>query len=188
MKRTRVDSAETCGLFTRYWPEWIWVETDFHLDLDWVCLKESTFFARLALLYPTVTFSSWEIGVNLPPFNFVFCSQWIPPLTHNVWKCEMLEVIFAAVQLLRFIKVLDGVEVPITIKRSDVGGCSAMGRVVRDFVKTKDMVVNLKTEKRPARSVALICKDYHYGIEVPVQESRRRLIPLVHETFKGVYH
>jgi hypothetical protein len=50
------------------------------------------------------------------------------------------------------------------------------------------MVVNLKTEKRPARSVASIYKDHHYGFEVPVQESRRRLIPLIHEISKGVYH
>jgi hypothetical protein len=100
----------------------------------------------------------------------------------------MLEVLFAAVQQLRFIKVLDWVEVPITIKHSVVGGCSDMERVVPDFVRTKDMVVNLKTEKRLARSVASICKDHHYGIEVPVQESRRRLRTLVHETCKGVYH
>jgi hypothetical protein len=33
-KRTRVGSAKTCGLFTRDWPEWISVETDFHLELD----------------------------------------------------------------------------------------------------------------------------------------------------------
>jgi hypothetical protein len=39
IKRTRVNSAKTCGLFTRDWPEWISVETAFHLDLDWVCLK-----------------------------------------------------------------------------------------------------------------------------------------------------
>jgi hypothetical protein len=153
------------------------VETDFHLDLDWVCLKESTFFAKLSLIYPTVTFISWEIVVNLPPVNFLFCSQWIPPLTHAVWKYEMLEVLLAAVNQLRFIKVLDWVAVPITIKHSDVGGFLAMERVVRAFIKTKDMVVNLKTKKRPARSVASICKDHHYGIEVPVQESRRRLIP-----------
>jgi hypothetical protein len=100
----------------------------------------------------------------------------------------MLEVMFAAVHKLRFIKVLDWVTVPITIKHSDVGGCSAMDRVVRAFVKTKDMVVNLKTEKRPALSVTLICKNHHYGIEFLVQESRRCLIPLVHETCKGVYH
>jgi hypothetical protein len=93
-----------------------------------------------------------------------------------------------AVHQLRFIKVLDWVTAPITIKHSDVGGCSAMERVVRAFVKTKDMVVNLKTEKRPARSVASICKDHLYGFEVPVQESRRRLIPLIHEIRKGVYH
>jgi hypothetical protein len=100
----------------------------------------------------------------------------------------MLEVLFAVVHQLRFIKVLDWVSVPITIKHSDVGGCSAMERVVRAFVKTKDMVVNLKTEKRPARSVASICKDRHYGFEVPLQESRRRLRPLSHEISKGVYH
>jgi hypothetical protein len=89
---------------------------------------------------------------------------------------------------IRFIKVLDWMELPITIKHSDVGGCSAMERVVWAFVKTKHMVVNLKTEKRPARSVTSICKDHHYGFEVPVQESRRRLIPLIHETSKGVYN
>jgi hypothetical protein len=83
----------------------------------------------------------------------------------------MLEVLFSAVHKLRFIKVLDWVAVPITIKHSVVGGCSAMERVVRAFVKTKDMVVNLKTEKRPARSVASICKDHHYGFEVPLQDS-----------------
>jgi hypothetical protein len=55
-------------------------------------------------------------------------------------------------------------------------------------VKTKDMVVNLKTEKRPARSVASICKDHHYGIKVSARESRRRLGTLVRETCKGVYH
>jgi hypothetical protein len=115
MKHTRVDSAQKCGLFTRDWPEWISVETAFHLDLNWVCLKESAFVAKLALLYPTFTFISWKIGVNLPPVTFVFCSQWIPPLTHNVWKCEMLEVFFAAVQQIRFNKVLDWVGVPITI-------------------------------------------------------------------------
>jgi hypothetical protein len=50
------------------------------------------------------------------------------------------------------------------------------------------MVVNLKTEKRPARSVASICKDNHYGFEVPLQDSRSRLIPLLHEISKVVYH
>jgi hypothetical protein len=76
MKRTRVNIAKTCGLFTWDWPEWISVETYFHLDLDWACLKESKFVTKLALLYPTVTFISWEIGVKLPPVkNFVFCSQ-----------------------------------------------------------------------------------------------------------------
>jgi hypothetical protein len=145
MKRTRVNNAKTCGLFTRDWPERISVETAFNVDLDWVRLKVSTFFSKLAMRYPTFTFISWEIGVNLLPVNFVFCLQWIPPLTHDVWKCEMLEVLFAAVQQLRFIKVLDWVAVPITITHSDVGGCSTRERVVRAFVKTKYIVVNLKT-------------------------------------------
>jgi hypothetical protein len=81
----------------------------------------------------------------------------------------MLEVIFDDVQKLSLIKVLDWVAVPITNKKSDVWGCSSMERVVRDFFKTKRMVVNLKTDKRPARSVASISKDHPYGIEVPVQ-------------------
>jgi hypothetical protein len=49
-------------------------------------------------------------------------------------------------------------------------------------------VVDLKTEKLRAWSVASICKDHRYGIEVSVQESRRRLIPLVQEASKGMYH
>jgi hypothetical protein len=97
-------------------------------------------------------------------------------------------LLFAAVHQLCFIKVLDWVAVYITIKHSDVGGCSDTEWVVQAFFKTKDMVVNLKTEKRPARSVASICKDHHYWIEVPVQESRRRLVPFINETCKGVYH
>jgi hypothetical protein len=145
LKRAR-DNMNTCRIFARdSWPEWISVETAFHLDLDWVCLKVSIFIANLALLYSTVTLISWEIGVTLPPVNFIFYSQWTP-LTHEVWKCETLEVLFAAVHQIRFIKLLDWVAVPITITHSDVGGCSAMERVVRAFVKTKDMVVNLKTE------------------------------------------
>jgi hypothetical protein len=80
MKRTRVNSGKTFRLFTRDWPEWISVEMASHLDLDWVCLQESKFDAKLALLYPTVTFISWEIGVNLPPVNFVFCLQGNAPL------------------------------------------------------------------------------------------------------------
>jgi hypothetical protein len=66
-------------------------------------------------------FISWEIGVNLPPVNFAFCWQWIPSLTHDVWKYEMLEVMFAAVQQLRSINFLDGVAAPITITHSDFG-------------------------------------------------------------------
>jgi hypothetical protein len=102
-----------------------------------VCLKESTDVANLAIIYPTVTFISWEIGVKVPPVNFVFCSQWTPPLTHDVWKCEMLKVMFAAVQQLRFIIFLDWVAVPITINNSNVGGCSDMERSVRDFVRKR---------------------------------------------------
>jgi hypothetical protein len=67
----------------------------------------------------------------------------------------MLEVLFAAVQQLRFIKVLDWVAFPINIKHSDVGGCLAMERVVRAFVKTRDMVVNLKTKKTPGPASCL---------------------------------
>jgi hypothetical protein len=119
LKRARAN-VKTYGLFAQDWPEWILVETAFHLDLDWVCVKESTFVSKLALIYPTVTFIPWKIGVTLPPVNFVFCLQWIPPLTHDVWKCETLEVLFAAVHQIRFIKVLDWMTVPITIKHSDV--------------------------------------------------------------------
>jgi hypothetical protein len=41
------------------WPELILVETDFDLDLDRVCLKESFFVANLAYIHPKVTFITW---------------------------------------------------------------------------------------------------------------------------------
>jgi hypothetical protein len=94
-------------MFARDWSEWMLAEMAFDLYFDWVCIKESTFVANLAYLYPKVTFITWEIGVKLPPVNFAFCSQWIPPLTHEVWKCEILEVLFVAAQKPQFAKVLD---------------------------------------------------------------------------------
>jgi hypothetical protein len=63
-----------------------------------------------------------------------------------------------------------------------------MVRIVRSFVKTKNMVVDLSKEKFHSGSMASLCKENHYGIEVPTQESRRRLITLVHEHVKGIYH
>jgi hypothetical protein len=72
-----------------------------------------------------------------------------PQSTHNVLKCELLEVLF--VQLLRFIKVFYLVAVPIIIKHSNAWWCSDMERVVWDFVRTKDLLVDMKMEKHPAR-------------------------------------
>jgi hypothetical protein len=87
------------------------------------------------------------------------------------------------------VKVIDWLAVPITIKNYEGGGCSDMEQV-EAFVRTNNMVVDLKAKKRPPRPVASIYKYHHYGIEVPVpvQDSNRRLIPLIHETAKGVYH
>jgi hypothetical protein len=65
----RAASVKTCGLFVQYWTAWIWVETAFD---DWMYLKESTFVANLASLYPKITFTTWEIGVTLPQVKFVF--------------------------------------------------------------------------------------------------------------------
>jgi hypothetical protein len=68
---------------------------------------------------------------------------------HKILKCETLEVIFAAVLKLRFVKVLDWVPVHITIKYSKVGGCPDMVRVIKAFVRNNNMVVDPKAEKRP---------------------------------------
>jgi hypothetical protein len=61
MKRTGATRVNTFWLFARDWPAWISVETDFDLDLEGVCLKESTCVANLAPLYSKVTFITWEI-------------------------------------------------------------------------------------------------------------------------------
>jgi hypothetical protein len=78
---------------------------------------------------------------------------------HKIWKCETLEVIFAAVKNIQFLKVLDWVMVPITIKQYEVGVYLDTVRVVEAFVRTTNMVVDLKAEKLPQRSVASMCKD-----------------------------
>jgi hypothetical protein len=63
--------------------------------------------------------------------NIVFRSQWIPHLTHELWKCETPEVFFATVQRPRFVKVLNWVAVPITIKHSEVWGVPACSELLR---------------------------------------------------------
>jgi hypothetical protein len=57
-------------------------------------MREATFVANLASLYPKTTFIIWEPGIILPLVNFIFCSHWLPPLTNKVWKCDMLEVVY----------------------------------------------------------------------------------------------
>jgi hypothetical protein len=49
------------------------------------------------------------------------------------------------------------------------------------------MVVGLSKDKGHPRTVAFLCKDHNYGIEIPTQESRKRLAPLVHEIVQGIY-
>jgi hypothetical protein len=134
-KRQVEKSGKTCGIFAKYCPEWMTVESAFDLDLYCVCVRDATFVANLASLYPKTTFITWEPDIILPPVNFIFCSHWVPPLTNEVWKCDMLEVLFASVEKFWFIKFWDWKSVPIAIEHSDVGGCSDMKRVTSEFVR-----------------------------------------------------
>jgi hypothetical protein len=59
-KRQVGKSGKTCGIFAKDWPEWLMAESDFDLDLDWVCVREDTCVANLASIYPKTTFIVWE--------------------------------------------------------------------------------------------------------------------------------
>jgi hypothetical protein len=83
---------KTCGIFTRDWPEWLTAKGAFDLDLYLVCVMEATFVATLMRIYPKTAFLTWKPDMVLPPVNFVFCSQWLPPLSNKIWHCEVLEV------------------------------------------------------------------------------------------------
>jgi hypothetical protein len=56
-----------------------------------VCVSEATFVANIVRIYPNTTFLKWKPGMVLPPVYFVFCSQWLPPLSNKIWHCEVLE-------------------------------------------------------------------------------------------------
>jgi hypothetical protein len=52
--------------------------------------------ANLVRIYPNKTFLMWKPDMVLPLVNFVFCSQWLPPLSNNIWHCEVLEALLAS--------------------------------------------------------------------------------------------
>jgi hypothetical protein len=104
VKKRQVGIVEKkCDIFAHDWPTWLAVESAFDLDLEWMHMREATFVANLASLYSKTTFIMWEPDIILPPVNFICCSQWLPPLTNNIWQCDMLEVLFASVEKLRFL-------------------------------------------------------------------------------------
>jgi hypothetical protein len=144
--------------------------------------------ANLASLYPKTTFLMWELDLGLPPVNLIFCSHWVPPLTNKVWKYERLEVLFAAVDKLRFTHVGDWKSVPILIKHSEVGGCSDMTRIIRAYVRRQAWLVYVKVVRKVPRMVSSFCKDHHIGIPVAKERSRRKSTPLMHSEAPGVYH
>jgi hypothetical protein len=105
-----------------------------------------------------------------------------------VWKCERLEVLFAAVEKLRFTQVGDWKTVPILIKHSEVGGCSDSTRIIRAYVRRPAWLVDVKVGRKAPRMVSSFCKYHHIGSAVAKERSRRNLTPQVHSEAPGVYH
>jgi hypothetical protein len=130
------------------------VEGDFDLDLEWVCEREATFVANLMRIYPKTTFLTWKPEIVLPPVNFVFCSQWLPPLSNKIWHCEVLEVLFASEEKFRYTKAWGWKSMPMSINHADLGGCSNMTRIIRAFVWQKAWLVDLKVLKWGPRMVS----------------------------------
>jgi hypothetical protein len=132
---------KTCGIFAKDWPRWLAVEGAFDLDSD------ATFVANLVRSYPNTTFIVWKPDMVLPPVNFVFCSQWLPPLSNKIWHYEVLEALLASADKFIFTKAWGWKSVAISIKHADVGGCSNITRIIRAFVRQISWLVNLKVLK-----------------------------------------
>jgi hypothetical protein len=115
---------KTSGIFAKDWPEWLTVEGAFDLDLEWLCVSEATFVANLVRIYPNTTFLMWKPDMVLPPVSFVFCSQWLPPLSNKIWHCKVLEALLAWAEKFRFTKSSGWKSVAISIKHAEKGGCS----------------------------------------------------------------
>jgi hypothetical protein len=138
---------KTCGIFAKDWPEWLTVEGAFHLDLEWVCASEATFVANLVRIYPNTTFVIRKPDMVLPPVNFLFCSQWLPPLSNKIWHCEVLEALLASAEKFRFTKAWGWKIDATSIKHADVGGCSNTTRIIRAFVRQTSWLMYLKVQK-----------------------------------------
>jgi hypothetical protein len=83
-KRAKGELIKRSGILARTWAEWITVETAFNLELEWICLQESTFFKALSSIYPKVKIIFWQTGVVLRPVEYLFFSQWPPPESHGI--------------------------------------------------------------------------------------------------------
>jgi hypothetical protein len=83
---------KTCGIFAKYWPEWLSVKGVFYLDLEWVCASEANCVANLVNIYPNTTFIMWKPDMVLPSVNFVFCSQcWLGfPTRYGTARCSKI--------------------------------------------------------------------------------------------------
>jgi hypothetical protein len=88
----------------------------------------------------------WKPDIILPPVNFGFCSQWLPPLSNKIWHCEVLEALLASAEKFRFTKAWGLKSVAISIKHADVGGCSNTTRSIRAFVRQTSWLIDLKVQ------------------------------------------
>jgi hypothetical protein len=149
---------------------------------------DATFVANLLRIYPNTTRIMWKPDMVLPLVNFVFCSQWLPPLSNKIWHCEVLKALLASAENFRFTMAWGLKSVAIYTKHADVGGSSNIPRIIRAFVRKTYWLVDLKVLKRGPRMVSSFCKDHHLGVAVPTVESRRMLTPQVHSEVTGIYH
>jgi hypothetical protein len=144
--------------------------------------------ANMISIYPKTTFLIWKPDMVLPTVNFVFCSQWFPPLSNKICYFEVLEVLLVSAENFIFAKTWGWNSVIISIKHADVVGCSNSTQVIRAFVRQTAWLMDLKVLKWVPRMVTSFCKDHHFGVAVPTVESRRMFTPQVNSEVTGTYH
>jgi hypothetical protein len=98
-KRAKGELKKHGGNFVRMWPEWIPVETAFNLELEWLCLQETTHLEALSSLYPEVNIIVWKTGVILPPVEYLVSSLCLPPKSHWIWDDPALEFVFSSMKI-----------------------------------------------------------------------------------------
>jgi hypothetical protein len=162
------------------------VERAINMDIDWICLKEPTFFGVMTALYPHATVVMRKEGVVLSKVSVMMCSQWLPPKTHAIWMNPEFKLVLSQVANPILKSLTDWKSFPLCIRHQEMGGITVTEVLLH--VLSRGRFTPESVKHHSPRMVSSCCKDYNFGREVDSQQSRRALKPDVVRVAEGIYH